>query len=409
MIKGIENLSLREKLFMIYNTEIFPLSLRSTINFNKDEWMKDITKNIRESDINDASSQKLNIINNYKEIIESMIVGNDSRRVGIKRFMDILMDTQFSTKEDICNFLIYMDMEMNQSFLALSRENKSILYNIIFRDIIPYKLNAYEINESLQEDIRPEDDLLYSYVHYNLRYLFEMFCSSVSLNAVTFVIYMITKELPLNDKLKNDISLLAYTKIIMSDITSYNTDEVIDNCIKIRRGDINALNILDNVIYDGREKNKFTGFIEFISNKASRDIKESYKKNVICDNISDKLLAIGDNILPEAMDLHDLIIEIEKLQPDYLKDYIGELNNITYEINEKDIGYLKVREHTPICKLLYNNKFYTIIKYKEVSYLLFYIIGKNSCYGISFPSGYGGDRSLVSFNIPETLDYKLEL
>ena len=55
-------------------------------------------------------------------------------------------------------------------------------------------------------------------------------------------------------------------------------------------------------------------------------------------------------------------------------------------------------------------KFYTLIRYHGESYLLFLKEGNNSvCFGLSFPANSDGERYLVSFSIPDELDYKLEI
>jgi hypothetical protein len=53
--------------------------------------------------------------------------------------------------------------------------------------------------------------------------------------------------------------------------------------------------------------------------------------------------------------------------------------------------------------------FYTLTRYEDKSYLLFKIMGDSKCYGISFPSEYGGGRKVVMFNMPTDYEYAMSM
>jgi hypothetical protein len=175
--------------------------------------------------------------------------------------------------------------------------------------------------------------------------------------------------------------------------------------VQLLKGDVSAMTILDN-IKDETISNWSTNIID----TGKRYLSNNYEKNKICDRINHGGLVIGDDVLNHTISLAELVIELDKLSTEHIKDYVGEQSMIDFSTTERQIGYLKSHEGLPVTKILMpSGQFYTLTKYKDETYLLFTISGKHELYGISFPAGFRGSRKLVVFEIPENLDYKLEI
>ena len=399
MIRGLENLSKDDKLFMICNPNLFSLPTRSTISFKTSEWLKDGDKNNFET----IYDNERNLKKSYSNLIMDLKSANYK---DIESFIRRMIDEPFETKEDICDFLIYVNFVFEKiESEGTKKEDLKNISDYIFSTLIPYKLQAYEIHKKMMSDVIPADKNLYAYTMNSLRLLFDLFVKSYTINVISFVVYMIVNELELENRVTNPLGVFIKAKSYMNDYSINTICDLTEICNKLNKGGTDAISLLDEI--DTEEED--CDFVDFIKKRAEVKIKESFKKDTICTD-ADKMLAIGNNVLPR-LDPANLIVEIEQLQPDYIKSYIGDDTSITYEIPERMIGYLEVRENVPICKVMYDGgKFYTLIRYHGESYLLFLKEGNNSvCFGLSFPANSDGERYLVSFSIPDELDYKLEI
>ena len=102
MIRGLENLSKDDKLFMICNPNLFSLPTRSTISFKTSEWLKDGDKNNFET----IYDNERNLKKSYSNLIMDLKSANYK---DIESFIRRMIDEPFETKEDICDFLIYVN------------------------------------------------------------------------------------------------------------------------------------------------------------------------------------------------------------------------------------------------------------------------------------------------------------
>lgn len=406
MIEKLNLLSLEDKLFMINNPNSFSLPSRVIINYNTRQWMEDINNGLSTKVI-EYEKEKCAEINEIITQVPTLIDDPDTVDMFSKLFRKIWI-MPCESKQDICNIIALFNV-YHEKFtkaklsIAVDKYDKYIKKIIkAFLKILKFKLTAHEIANQSNSDIACGDELLNKYCNSEFKCLVDDFLNSTDLNHLVIVLYMIYAYLDLDV-----VGMGAPTfKPIVRDLHGYGIDEITASLISVDNGDVNAMEMIDNV--DVMDTTKFTSFI---LKSCKRAIEENYRKNKVSDKGVHDELVIGDPVfLNSGITVNNLLVEIAKLNEDSIRNYIGGDKIISYNISEREIGYLKVREELPICKLLdKKGNFYTLTNYDNKSYLLFNVYNSDKLFGLSFPADYAGERKLISIEIPNNLDYKLEI
>lgn len=406
MIENIDRLSCEDKLFMIHNPKCFSLPTSSTISFNRETWMKDIELKLHPEVINKAIIDRNTIcdISTISYVTRGKMPDYIENSV-TKRLVQIV-DMPCETKENINDILSMFGFVLNviNDSLRDSKEYKIGVVKYFFLRLFLWKLQAHEIYVNTTTDIAPGDKLLKEYYFKTLRWLIpEMMCYKSSYDKIAVVLYQICKYLYIDEK-SSQLKILADSVCTVHSHLEY--EELMGKTAMLLKEQVDALSVINNIA----DRNA-TNMTEIIIDSAKRKIEDNYEKNKISSKLNNGGLCIGDNVFDNGFMLSSkLLMELEMLSEDRLKDYIGENKYTTFEIPENDIGYLKLREKLPICKIMTKDDgFHTLTRYEDKSYLLFKIIGDPKCYGISFPSDFGGGRKVVVFDVPTNYEYVLSM
>ena len=406
MLKYLNILNLREKNFMVNNPSSFSLPSRALINFHGNEWTEEIKKGLSKDIIEEDLRQYENIRKLLVEIPNNISDTEISDR--FSKLFRTIWNSPSETKEDSCRIISLFNIEHykigypeNKTELV-QRNNYMKKIILCFLSILKYKLKAHEIMNKSTSELGTGDNVLQSYISSELSLLLDEFVKSHDRNHLYMVIYMIYKYLNIDP---DNVKYPSLYRIAFEIHGVYESEmsNVID---KMFKDDINAINIIDKVSDNDRD-----GFSIFTKNKAKRIMEENYLKNKVSDKTIRGELCIGDDIFGDtSIDVNTLMIEISKLNQEAIKDYIGGDKSISYGISENEVGYLKLKEKLPVCKLL-NKKgeFYTLSRYEDKPILLFKVNNIKKIFGLSFPIGDEGKRQLVCFELPENTYYKLEI
>ena len=404
MIENMERLLPEHKLFMIFNTDSFSNSTKVSIDFYRSSWYQELEETQSVNTILEMEKNSIALWNNIFIHTEDFNIPKEVS-VFMDRFFKEVKSMPSETKEQMKEIILYFryafDFLMeNKVHFTKNPEYFKKQIELFFKKALPSKVTAFEIMHSLNEDIRPADENKYLFYSKELRILIEEFMMNTSVPYSAFVIYLICKLL--DSEGKGLYNILVDSKSAMFDM---GHDELEKCVISLLNGDTSAMNMID-LVKDEDISQWTKNIIETGKNLLTRN----YEKKKICDRINHGGLVIGDNVFNDKVSINELIIELDKLSKDHIKDYIGENHMIDFFIDERQSGFIKENKKLPLCKVLMpDGKFFTIIKYNSESYLLFTVSGDTSLYGISFPSGYQGNRKLIKFEIAYNLDYKLEI
>lgn len=388
MIENIEALKPKDKLFMIYNRSSFSYPTQTVIDMHREEWLRDIdayiTRDLKEQM---ATSSR----NMYESINERMM-----------SFYKDIANLPSETKENISDLI----MGFMTAFNKLMKDHSIQEYvkneiDYFFGKVLLRKITAHEIMMQTSFITKPNNEHQYIFSYACLRHLIEEFNHKYNIEYTAVVIYLITSYL----KMENSKVFADFLVNIAAIRFDYDRERLATLVSQMLSGDVTALKTIDTVT----DVKNISNWSNDIVGMGKNILIGNYEKNKVCDRLNHGGLCIGDNCFPESMHLNELVIELDKLSIDTIKDYVSENQTISFGIDERTVGYLKVREGLPICKVLMpKTGFYTITKYQDVTYLLFTLYGDQKIYGISFPSGFQGVRKLVMFEIPKNLDYKLD-
>lgn len=409
MITRFDRLSLEDKLYMIYNKKSFSLPTIAKINFNEEEWMKEIETHIHPEKIK-------KVINEHKtscnmDTIKNVTITKKDNpthlEMNISNKLFQIVDMACETKENIKDILYIFDniitiIDNNSNVFPEYSGYKGEIVKYFYTVLLTLKLRAHEILVKTNSDNLPADRMLQDFYLKTLRHIIQEIYTmdSKSDKKMAILVYQLCKYLDI------DISSLLKRSIINSicSIHKFNPDQLMITVDSLLEEDTDSLTILDEL----REED--STMFHNIFKDVKRTIEENYEKNKISSKLSNGGLVIGDAVFDnEGITAARLMIELEMLNKDRLKDYIG--NKITsFTIPENDIGYLRLKEKLPVCKIMTKeNGFYTLTKYNDKTLLLFKIYGDKNCYGISFPSDFMGERKVVVFDIPTNYEYIMSI
>lgn len=409
MLRNVKNLAIEDKAFMVQNPAFFSLPTRATINFNMNEWENEVKSSMSSKLLKEEEDRK----RKYMDAITTVAgkTNNEDTVLNFSRLYHTIWEAPCETKEDIKNILLLFNNQLTQfkskkdvSIISIdiSKDTYIKLQIKYFLKLLQFKLKAHEISTFYSGDIRPSGVSINDFTYTILRNLIDELVASKDENCSALVIYLILQYLHMDNK---DFYSEIFTTMCkyISNLDPRRLSRIIT---KIDEGGCDSLKVIEQV--DGM---KCTPYSNIIQKEGKRIIGENFKKNKVSDIFRNGDLCIGDVVFDDnETSLENLITEITKLNTDVIKDYIGENKIINFRIDEKEVGYLKLKEKLPICKvLLKNGGFYTLTKYENMSYLLFKLYNDNKCYGISFPAEFKGSRKIVIFDVPEDRDYKLEI
>lgn len=393
MIKHPELLSLNDKIYMIYNKKCFTNSTRSFINFNKSEWMSEIESNIPTDKIKEMEESP----NKIRSVLFTKLA-NVGDPESTKKFINNICDNIFlETPENIVDFLSYTynTIQHFKKKWKITDNDISMIYNVIYSLFIPWKITANVIHNKTLSEIRAADEGLNHYLNNINRLLFKEIGTSREPSASAVVIYLLMDNLKLN---KNDESVINFLLDGKKYFNKEDSSATKKYLLQLLNGKETALSVIDKVTI-----NNLGEYGDNILKFSKRKIEDNYIKSKISNEVNNETLCIGEDIFPdhEPMNLGFLLVEIDKLNDDSIKSYVGKDAIITYAIDDKEVGYIKKEEKLPVCKILRKEKgFLTLTKMNNISYLLFKIYGDKKLYGISFPSSNGGQRKLMELDIP---------
>ncbi len=412
MINNIDRLTNYDKLIMIMRRTSFSYPTRTTIDFYKSIWLDEIKIKIGEKEILQEENETVTCWDKIYMNCKCDQLPTYITSMSTKLFQDIYQmpcETKENIADLICVFGSYLKkIEFDNNIKTINPEYIINMINTFFNLALRHKLSAHIIMNKNSTDIMVEDPNRATFFYEQFTILIDELLSFTCNEYSSLIIYMMVSYLG-SENNKKLINALVESKCIMFYIKAEPIFTFLDELIK---GDTTALQIIDRV-GDGSIDNSHIHtniWSSFVIDHAKRCLEENYEKNKVCNVINHGGIAIGDNVFDDDVNLNELVIELNKLSIDYIKDYIGQNRIISFKIEPKYIGYIKVREKLDICKVLMpKSGFYTIIRHNDITYLLFTLYGDNNLYGISFPSGFKGVRKLITFEIPANLDYKLEI
>lgn len=405
MIENIDRLTPRDKLFMIYNKKSFSLPTSSSISFYENDWNKEIELTVHPGEIEQMVDQSMKIFST--STLKSLTF---QHRVpvhvqeSIFKMMQEISEMPCETKENICDIIAIFGVVLKKIYLNSNSipSWNGYEYGIVkyfFEVLLPWKLRAHEILVRTTTDILPSDKNLQEFYLKTLRCIIqEIICEKSTYEKMAILIYQVCMYLGLHE----DSLILSIIIDSMVTMFNYNNEQLKLLVLTLFSKDTDSLHMIDNI-----SDRPVSDLSNIIINDTRRCIEENYKKNKISTRIKNGGLCIGDDVFDNGgISVSHLLVELDKLSEDRLKDYIGENKFTSFEIPENDIGYLRLKEKLPVCKVMTKeNGFYTLTRYDNKSYLLFKISGDSKCYGISFPSDFGGKRKVVMFDLPKNYEY----
>lgn len=405
MIENIDRLSPDDKLYMIDNMKSFSLPTISTINFNREKWLEEI-----ELKLHPDATKKLRIQYNATCDISAISyvtrgkISNNYIEDIVTKLISEIVDMSCETKENIIDIISMFGhiIKIIKDNIPYEKEYTKDLIKYFFFRLLPFKLRAHEILVKTTTDNIPNDKILQEFYLKTLSWIIqEMSYNKSSYEKMSLLIYLICKYLDLKIK-SSQLKILVES---MSILYNYEFEDLMNKTVLLLKESVDSLTIINSINDDE---------ISLMSNtlitNGKRQIENNYEKNKVSSRINNGGLCVGDNVFDDDINVSRLLIELDMLSEDRLKDYIGENRCTSFSIPENDIGYLKSEEKLPICKVLTKeNGFYTLTRYENKSYLLFKTMGDSKCYGISFPSEFGGKRKVVVFDVPTNYEYVLSM
>lgn len=402
MIRDISNLSDEHKIYMLYNSKCFSPSVVAKIRFNRPEWEETVGVTLSEDKKRILENTIVTLRNNFlaktkpnekipEEKIGSLFITLSSDRV--------IMESD----ETIYDFMSVCLTHIKRIKKQCNPSNDELgrVFSAIYDVIIPWKITANIIKKKCDADVRPTDENLFNFSTKINSILFKEMTSRQDEFASAIVIYNLLTSLGLTLDDKAAVEFLLMTKEY---VCKESSGKILDNLKKLFKNDNAALNIIDKVGID-----TLGGFGEMILNFSKRKIEDNYKKTKVSEEVGSNTLIIGNDVFDNAeTNLSDIIIDLDKLNEEEIKRYVGKEKVISYFLDERENGFLRKEEELPLCKVLRKGMgFITVIRFDDKQYLMFKIQGNPNLFGISFPPGPEGNRMLTKFEVPKRYDYKM--
>lgn len=406
MIENIDRLSYEDKLFMIHNPKCFSLPTASTIGFKRDTWMEEIEVRLHPDVINNMIKDCNNVCGLSTVSYVTRGKMPDYIENSVTNKMMQIVDMPCETKENITDILSMVGYILNviNDSLRDYKEYKLGVVKYFLERLLMWKLQAHEIYVKTNTDVIPNDTLLKDYYLKTLRYLIlELTSHRSTYEKASVVLYQICKYLNMDSK-SSQLKILADMISTVHPYLEY--EELMGATALLLNETIDSLAAINNITDENA-----TNISTMLISNTKRSIEDNYEKNKVSAKLNNGGLCVGDNVFDDGVIMASkLLMELEMLSEDRLKDYIGENKIPSFIIPENDIGYIRLKEKLPICKVMTKESgFYTLTRYEEKTYLLFKISGDPNCYGISFPSDFGGRRKVVVFDIPTNYEYVMTM
>lgn len=397
---------------MKLNPNCFSPSTNVSIAFYKSEWDSDINISIPTDEICKETNYR-------KEILDDMILSSKADELYIPMELQLQMKDFYNkiysdscpteTSENIKEFIMYI----NNFFYTVVKKygsHTSVMgyvkkqLNLIYGKFFSWAIQAHEIYIKTTMDCRPADEDMWYFTLKSLRYSMERLLDTDNSRIASVLIFNIAKEVDLQINETDLYSLLLVVSLNNQLSTNFAQNNILNYCKNLNSGNIDALKMIDEIsgVEDG-------GFKSQVIDWTKRRITENYRKDKINVEKNSSVLCVGDNILPDDMSIYQLIIELDKLSEDMIKDYIGNNQTINFSILDNKIGYMRYNK-VPMCKFMYrNNQTRLLVSIDETCFLIFTLYGSNDIFGISISSGRGGERKLVRIKPANEKEYELSI
>lgn len=400
MIRDISNVDDNQKLYMIYNKDTcFSPSVKNKIRFVEEEWREQVTPA--------QPKERLYAIANTKSIMYNQFLSytQPNEKIPESEVSYLFRNTEciMESDETIYDFMsVYLSkLKTIKKKFNPTNEEFGRLVGAVYKVIIPWKIGANVIKKKCDTEIRPTDENLWNFHTKINKILFQEVVERQDEAASALVIYNLLTSLGLTLK---DTSAVEFLLLCKSYVCKENSDKILSNLKKLFKNENESLSLLDKISIDS-----LGGFGEMILNFSKRKMEDNYKKSKVSEELNSSNLMIGNDVFDNTeTNLSDIIMDLDKLNEEEIKRYVGKGKMISYFLDERENGYLRKELKVPMCKVLRKGiGFLTVISDDEKKYLMFKIQGNNKLFGISFPPGTEGNRMLTKFEIPEKYDYKL--
>lgn len=420
-------LSVEDKLFMICNQSCFSMPTISKINFYKQKWLE----TIGDEKFQEAYREYLNIQN--KLFLDFKSICDEIKDEGLHHsLMEINKylcgkNMPMESDEDVRRFITYIFSEYVSIKPKMSTANIDDTAQVIRKafsfflcKVFNWKIRAYEIISKANDDVRPEDDHFYEFIVKNIRICMNELLENTHKSSayVALLIYLLQEKLGF---IKTDTDLNIFLELtgVLSNVSIFNIskyqDEIVKNYHDLVKGNATALDLINTL-----KDYQISSFTDDIIKRGKSVLTRSYENKKTCNQINMNGLYIGDDIIENGskISLRDLLYNIDLLvnYPDHIGSYLDNANikrdtdEIFFSITENNVGYLKYSEKLPVAKVCTKDgTMYTIISKDGIMYLLFTLPNDGNVYGISFPAGNQDERKLVIFEIPEKVEYRMEM
>ena len=314
----------------------------------------------------------------------------------VEKFIDTICEESIlETSEGIIDFLELANLNIKN----ISKKSKldhiqiGLLYKALYTVFIPWKITANVIAKTASSDIRPDDRNLFLYSNNINKILFSEIAISKEPTACALIIHSLMESLGIDIKNKNAIEFFINGVKYYNNVNSSAVSQYLKKFCEGKGEPLSVIDMVSTVELGNSGEN--------LLNFTKRKIEENYIKGKISKEVNNQSLCIGEDVFPdhEPLNVGNLMIELEKLSDEEIKNYIGEEKNIVYTLDPNDCIYIKDILKAPMCKVFRKDVgFNTLSKIEGISVLLFKIYGEDSVYGISFPVSNGGIRKLIQIN-----------
>ena len=353
-------LTKQDIIFLFKNLESVTLTTKTQLLFRRDNIVSLIQDNLTEAEYECIDSTSLSF-----SLEDKFLTLPKIDKISL---LYSLIPMSVESKEDIVNII----NAFRKCVLEVAPTDSHDLHEVFYRHILKDKIAVYSI---LQKAL--PDDIIDPLFGASINTIYNLWISMTNAHVTTVATGMLYSSLEIDDE-----SLLHWLIHSVQMLTNFDESEILHIFSQLdEQGLINA------------------------------NIPEDYLTDIELDEVdnNEELNIIGDNLFSDRPQfIHDLRNEIMKLDPDSIKRYIGNYDNISYTIDDQSIGYLMTNEDYEVAKVIIRDKgMYTIVKYEDTLYLLFEL-GKDTIQGISFPVEAGGERKVLAIKKDNNVYYTIK-